>query len=55
MRSQLLVANISAYTKCYQEIFDRFPKYVLDKNFKFDSLSKEQQEKLLRAIWFYFD
>ena len=55
IRKQLLLANISAYTKRYQEIFEKFPKDVLDENFKLDSFSKDNQEKILRIMWVYFD
>lgn len=55
VRQQLLVANISEYTKRYQEIFDRFPKSVLDENFDLNSLSEDDKDKLLRTMWIYFD
>jgi hypothetical protein len=55
VKQQLVVANISAYTKRYQEIFDRFPKSVIDEKFKLDSLSEDDKEKLLRPMWLYFD
>jgi hypothetical protein len=54
-RQQLLVANISEYTKRYQEIFEKFPKSILDEDFNLDSFSDDEQEKLLRYIWLYFD
>ena len=55
VREQLLLANISTYTKRYEEIFDRFPKSVLDENFNLASLSEDEQEKLLRTMWIYFN
>ncbi|NJN12445.1 MAG: hypothetical protein HC815_32580 [Richelia sp. RM1_1_1] len=54
-QKQLLVANIGAYTKRYQEIFDRFPKSVLEDSFDLKSLSEDDKEKLLRPMWLYFD
>lgn len=55
VQKQLLVANISAYTKRYQEIIDKMPKSVLDNNFDLNSLSDDDKEKLLRSVWQYFD
>jgi hypothetical protein len=55
VQKELLVANISEYTKRYQYIFEKLPKSVLDENFNFKSLSEEDQEKLLRSMWLYFD
>ncbi|WP_445630178.1 hypothetical protein [Nostoc sp. DSM 114167] len=55
VQQQLLVANISAYTKRYQEIFEKLPKNILDENFDFGSLTEDEKEKLLRYVWLYFD
>jgi hypothetical protein len=55
VQKELLVSNISAYTKRYQEIFEKLPKSVLDENFDLNSLSEDDKEKLLRPMWLYFD
>lgn len=55
VRKQLQVVNISEYTKRYQEIIEKFPRSVLDKNFDINSLSQDDKEKLLRSMWIYFD
>lgn len=55
IRKQLLVANINEYTKRYQEIFQMFPESILDANFDLNSLSENEQRKLLRPMWLYFD
>lgn len=55
VHKQLLVANISEYTKRYQEIFEKLPKSVLDENFNLNSLSEDDKENLLRPMWLYFD
>ncbi|MEA5551652.1 hypothetical protein VB713_11790 [Anabaena cylindrica UHCC 0172] len=55
VHKQLLVSNISEYTKRYQEIFEKLPKIVLDENFNLNSLSDDDKEKLLRSMWLYFD
>lgn len=55
VRQQLLVANISEYTKRYQEIFEKLPKSVVDEDFNLDSLSDDEKEEVLRYVWLYFD
>jgi hypothetical protein len=55
VKEQLLVANISTYTKRYQEIVEKLPKSIIDENFNLSSLSQEEQEKILRPVWLYFD
>ena len=52
---QLQVANISEYTKRYQEIFKKFPKTILEEKFNLDSLPSKEKEDLLRLMWLYFD
>ncbi len=55
VRKQLMVSNISEYTKRYQEIAEKLPKIVLDNNFNLNSLSQDERENLLRIMWLYFD
>jgi hypothetical protein len=55
IQKQLIVANINEYTKRYQEIIEKLPKSLIDKNFKLDSLTEDEQEKILRPMWLYFD
>lgn len=55
VRKQLLVANVSEYTKRYQEIILNLPKSVVFKDFNFESLDVEEQDKILRYMWIYFD
>ena len=52
---QLQIINIREYTKRYQEIFNRFPKSVLDANFDLRSLQEEERESLLRLMSIYFN
>ncbi|MEL7006165.1 MAG: hypothetical protein AAFN93_26070 [Bacteroidota bacterium] len=54
-RQQLLVANISEYTKRYQDIFEKLPKSLLDENFNLATLTEDEQEPILRYVWLYFD
>lgn len=55
VRKQLLVANISEYTKRYQEIILNLPKNVIFDDFNLESLDVEEQDKILRYMWIYFD
>lgn len=54
-RQQLLVANISEYTKRYQEIFAKMPPSLLDPNFDLESFSDVEKEAIIRNVWSYFD
>ena len=54
-RKQLLVANMSNYTRRYQEIVESLPADVLHKEFNLESLDEVEQYKILRSMWFYFD
>jgi hypothetical protein len=55
VRKQLMVSNISEYTKRYQDILEKLPKIVLDRNFDLNSLADDEKDKLLRTMWLYFD
>ncbi len=55
VKQELLITNVSEYTKRYQEVFEKLPKIVLDKNFDISSLSDADQEKVVRPVWMYFD
>ena len=55
VHKQLLVTNISEYTKRYQEIFEKLPKSVIDENFDISTFSEDEKEKLLCPMWLYFD
>ncbi|NET82317.1 MAG: hypothetical protein F6J94_10325, partial [Moorea sp. SIO1F2] len=55
VKQELLITNVSEYTKRYQEIFEKLPKIVLDKNFNVDNLSDDEKEKIIRPVWLYFD
>ncbi len=55
VRKQLLVANINEYTKRYQDIFQTFPKIILEPNFNLNSLSPVEKDNVLRSMWLYFD
>lgn len=55
VRKQLLVANVSEYTKRYQEIILNLPKSVIFDDFNLESLDGEEQDKILRYMWIYFD
>lgn len=55
VRKQLLVTNISEYTKRYQEIFEKLPKSVIDENFDINTFSEDEREKIIRPMWLYFD
>ncbi|NEP36268.1 hypothetical protein [Moorena sp. SIO3B2] len=55
IKQELLITNVSEYTKRYQEIFEKLPKIVLDENFNIDSLSDEDKEIIVRPVWLYFD
>ena len=46
VRKQLLVTNISEYTKRYQEIFEKLPKSVIDENFDINTFSEDEREKI---------
>ena len=52
---QLLVTNISTYTKRYQEILEKMPKSVIENDFDLNSFPEDEKEKLLRSMWLYFD
>ncbi|NEP49613.1 MAG: hypothetical protein F6K65_12620 [Moorea sp. SIO3C2] len=55
IKQELLITNISEYTKRYQEIFEKLPKIVLDENFDINSLSEVDKEEIVRPVWLYFD
>ena len=55
VRQQLLVSNVSEYTKRYGEIFEKLPQSILDNSFNLDSLPENEKEKVLRTLWLYFD
>lgn len=55
VKQELLITNVSEYTKRYQEIFEKLPKILLDKNFDIDSLSDDEKEEVIRPVWLYFD
>ncbi|MBD2770640.1 hypothetical protein [Iningainema tapete] len=55
VRKQLLVANVSEYTKRYQEIILNLPKSVIFDDFNLASLDMAEQDKILRYMWIYFD
>ena len=55
LEKQLLVANINEYTKRYQDIFQTFPKIILEPNFNLNSLSPVEKDNVLRSMWLYFD
>ncbi|HIK07018.1 MAG TPA: hypothetical protein IGS40_20395 [Trichormus sp. M33_DOE_039] len=55
VRKQLLVANVSEYTKRYQEIILNLPKSVIFDDFNLESLDGEERDKILRYMWIYFD
>jgi hypothetical protein len=54
-QQQLLVANISEYTKRYQEIVLNLPRDVLNDDFDIANFSEEEQSQILRYMWIYFD
>lgn len=55
VKQELLITNISEYTKRYQEIFEKLPKVLLDENFDINSLSDADKEGVVRPVWLYFD
>jgi hypothetical protein len=55
IHKQLLVANISEYTRRYQKIFEKFPKVIAEENFQLNKLSDDEQDYILRYMWLYFD
>lgn len=55
VRKQLLIANVSEYTKRYQEIILNLPKTVVFNDFNLASLDVKEQDKILRYMWIYFD
>ncbi|MDZ8108160.1 MAG: hypothetical protein RM338_21400 [Nostoc sp. DedQUE12a] len=55
VRKQLLVTNVGEYTKRYQEIILNLPKSVIFDDFNLASLEVEEQDRILRYMWIYFD
>lgn len=55
VRKQLLVTNIGEYTRRYQEIILNLPKSVIFDDFNLASLEVEEQDRILRYMWIYFD
>ena len=54
-QKQLLVANISEYTKRYQEIILNLPRVVLNSDFDINVVSEEEETLILRYMLIYFN
>lgn len=54
-QKQIIVTNISEYTKRYQDIILNLPRSVLDDDFNLNEFEEEEKFKILRYMWIYFD